>query len=141
MRKLIPILIFTLSTSVSAQEECFLGVGGKNHETIAEIFDLNEKQLKNLRNWGAELKYRNEIFIIRAEYLLKNHPHSSHEDLLQLSYKYRGHLDSMMGNLRMIDKRMLGTFNNQQYNLYIQLCNSIQLSPIFVNRDLGEKQK
>ncbi|NKI32962.1 hypothetical protein [Croceivirga thetidis] len=141
MNKITPILFFLFSISVTAQEDCFLGVGGNDDQTIAEVFNLNEEQIRNLKNWGAELKYRNEIFVIRAEYLLKNHPNSSHEDLLKMSYIYRGHLDSMRGNLRMIDKRMLGTFNNEQYNLYIQLCNSVLLSPIFANRSESEKRK
>ena len=141
MKSLLPILLFLSSFYVSAQEECFLGIGGKDDKTIAEIFDLSHEQLRNLRNWGAELKYRNEIFIIRAESLLKNHPSGSHEDLLKMSYEYKGHLDSMTKNLRLIDKRMLASFNDQQYNIYIQLCNSVLLTPIFVNRNKVEKKK
>lgn len=141
MNKITLILFFLFAISVSAQNDCFLGVGGKDDETIVEVFNLDEEQIRNLKNWGAELKYRNEIFVIRAEYLLKNHANSSHEDLLKMSYTYRGHLDSMRSNLRMIDKRMLSTFSNEQYNLYIQLCNSVLLSPIFVNRQHSEKRK
>jgi len=124
-----------------AQKDCVLGVGGKDDATIVKTFQFSEEQQEKLRNWAAELKFRNEIYFIRAKRLLKNHPHSSHEDLLKLSYEYRAVLDSIDGNIRLIDKRMMGTFNDEQYNLYILLCNTAQLSPIFVNRLVDEKGK
>jgi len=128
-----------LSFSIFAQHECVLGVGGKDDETIAEVFQLNEEQLENLRNWSAELKIRNEILRNQAEYLLKQHEESSPEVLLKVSSEYRGILDSMKQNVRMMDKRLLSIFNSKQYKFYLELCNKLTLRPIHINRSVDEK--
>ena len=48
-----------------------------------------------MRNWGAELKFRNEVFEMRIEKLLNDHAQSSPEDLMKMSYKFQALLDSM----------------------------------------------
>ncbi|NNK76153.1 MAG: hypothetical protein HKP42_08815, partial [Maribacter sp.] len=58
MRNLIFGGIFFLGVLGYGQEVCFLGIGGHDNETIAEVFQLNEQQLENLKNWSAELKFR-----------------------------------------------------------------------------------
>ncbi len=122
-----------------AQDDCLLGVGGKNDETIIEAFQLSDDQIEHMRNWAAELKYRNSLLQDRADALLKKHSQSSPEDLLTMSYEYRTLVDSMKSNIRMIDKRLLEQFNDNQYNRYINLCNKATLSPIFANRQVSEK--
>lgn len=121
-----------------AQEDCYLGIGGKDDVIIAEVFELTEEQTENLKNWGAELKFRNEIFELKANNLLKNHAQASPEDLLKMSYNYKALLDSMAANMRLLDKRMLGTFTNKQYNVYIMLCNQLSRSPIYTSRSVNE---
>ena len=121
-----------------AQEDCYLGIGGKDDVIIAEVFELTEEQTENLKNWGAELKFRNEIFELKANNLLKNHAQASPEDLLKMSYNYKALLDSMAANMRLLDKRMLGTFTNKQYNVYILLCNQLSRSPIYTSRSVNE---
>lgn len=122
-----------------SQEDCFLGIGGQDDDMIKRVFELTEVQVEQMRNWGAELKYRNEIFEIRAERLLKNHAQSSPEDLMKMSYQYKALLDSMQSNMRLLDKRMLGIFTKDQYNLYIMLCNQVYRSPIYAERSVNEK--
>ncbi|NQZ45670.1 MAG: hypothetical protein HRT65_15290 [Flavobacteriaceae bacterium] len=138
-RKLLFFILLAISGLCRAQDLCSLGVGGPDHEIIAEVFQLSQDQVKTMRNLGAELKFRNEIFELRAERLLKNHAQSSPEDLLKMSYDYRDLLDSMRNNSVRIDKRMLAVFNQDQYNLYIQLCNQAYRSPIFALRSVDEK--
>lgn len=120
------------------QEDCYLGIGGKDDATIIEVFQLNDEQVEKMMNWGAELNYRNGFLRDQAKNLLKRHSQSSPEDLLAMSYEYRGLLDSMKSNMRMLDQRMLSLFSNDQYNLYIKLCNTASRSPIFVNRPINE---
>lgn len=118
-----------------------MGIGGKDDEIIKAVFELTDEQAEQMRNWGAELQFRNEIFEIRAENLLKNHAQSSPEDLLKMSYEYKILLDSMENNMRLLDKRLLGIFTTEQYNLYIMLCNQVYRSPIYASRSkpLNEK--
>lgn len=122
-----------------AQEECILGIGGQDDEVIEEVFQLNDDQKEKMKNWGAELKIRNEILKDQAGYLLKKSEQSSPEDLIAMSYKYKDILDSMKQNVRMLDKRLLSIFNDKQYNFYLELCNQLSLLPIYVDRSVDEK--
>lgn len=122
-----------------AQEECILGIGGQDDEVIEEVFQLNDDQKEKMKNWGAELKIRNEILKDQAGYLLKKSEQSSPEDLITMSYKYKDILDSMKQNVRMLDKRLLSIFNDKQYNFYLELCNQLSLLPIYVDRSVDEK--
>jgi len=122
-----------------AQEECILGIGGQDDEVIEEVFQLNDDQIEKMKNWGAELKIRNEILKDQADFLLRKHAQSSPEDLVAMSYKYKDILDSMKQNVRMLDKRLLSIFNAKQYNFYLELCNQLSLLPIYVDRSVDEK--
>lgn len=132
--------IFCISFTYSyAQEDCFLGIGGENDDDIVEVFQLDDMQKEKMLNWSAELKIRNGILKDQAKFLLKKHVQSSPEELMAVSYKYRSLLDSMRQNLKMVDTRMLSIFNDNQYNLYMELCSGITLQPIYVNRLVDEK--
>lgn len=122
-----------------SQEDCFLGIGGKDDETITTVFELTEDQVEQMRNWGAELKFRNEVFEMRAKRLLETHAESSPEELMKMSKQYKALLDSIYNNMRMLDRRMLGTFTTDQYNLYIMLCNQVYRSPMYATRSVNEK--
>ncbi len=123
-----------------SQQDCLLGIGGKDDETIKTVFELTDEQIEKMRNWGAELSFRNEVFEIRAENLLKNHAQSSIEDLMKMSIEYKAILDSMESNIRLLDKRLLSTFSDEQYDLYYMLCNQVQRSPIYAVRSMNEKK-
>ena len=138
IRTLLFVFAFLLTSLSFGQEDCYLGIGGRDDAMITEVFKLSEDQVEKLKNWGAELKFRNEIFELKAKNLLQNHAQASPEDLLKMSYDYKAVLDSMAANMRLLDKRMLGTFNNKQYNLYIMLCNQLSRSPIYSTRSVNE---
>ena len=125
---------------IFSQQDCLLGIGGKDDETIKTVFELTDEQIEKMRNWGAELSFRNEVFEIRAENLLKNHAQSSIEDLMKMSIEYKAILDSMESNIRLLDKRLLSTFSDEQYDLYYMLCNQVQRSPIYAVRSMNEKK-
>ena len=135
---LIALFLFCGSMGFS-QQDCLLGIGGKDNETITEVFQLNEEQKEQLKNWSAELKVRNDILKDQAKYLMKQHEESSPEVLMTISTKYKGLLDSMKQNLRMLDARMLSVFNERQYNRYLKLCQQLTLRPIYVERSVDEK--
>ena len=120
--------------------DCTLGVGGKDDETIIEVFQLNEEQQEYLKNWSAELRVRNDYLKDKAKFLLKRHEASPPNVLMEMSYEYRKILDSMRSNVRMIDQRLLGTFNRKQYDLYVELCGMISMNPIPVDNSVNEKK-
>jgi hypothetical protein len=102
------------------------------------VFELTEEQQENLKNWSAELKVRNDIFKDKAAYLMKQNEESPPEVLMEVSKKYQSYIDSMANNVRMIDMRLLGTFNEKQYQRYVKLCSQLSLRPIYVNRSVDE---
>ncbi len=138
MIKLLHFLVL-LPGLLFSQEDCYLGIGGRDDERIVSVFQLTEAQTEQLRNWGAELKVRNEYLENQAQSLLKNHPQSTTEDIVKMSDAFKVLLDSMKSNMRMLDQRLLSTFNEEQYNLYILLCTEILRNPIYVNRSVNEK--
>ena len=139
IKKLLFYFVVLFFISGYSQEECFLGIGGKDDETIKEVFKLSDAQVEKMKDWGAELKYRNGFLITQAENLVKKHAESSPEVLMTMSYQYKKLLDSMQSNLRMLDKRMLGIFNEEQYNLYVMLCSQISSSPLYPTSPVNEK--
>lgn len=114
-------------------QDCLLGIGGKDDEVIIQTFKLTEEQQENLKNWGAELKFRNEIYTNRLKNVLRNYPTETLEDIEVRAQKHSDLLDSMEANMRLLDKRLLGLFSVEQYNLYVSLCNQIQRVPIYTN--------
>ncbi len=139
MKRAIFLLFLLSGYAAFAQLECILGVGGKDNEAITKVFELTEEQQENLKNWSAELKVRNELLEDKAKYLMKKHEESSPEILVTVSEEYKGLIDSMRQNIRMMDKRLLGTFNEVQYERYLKICNQMSLLPIHVNRSVDEK--
>ncbi|TMU57220.1 hypothetical protein [Flagellimonas algicola] len=139
MRTLLLLILLCSSFFAYTQQDCSLGIGGDHDEAITDVFQLNEFQLEQFKNWSAELRVRNGYLKDQAKYLLKKHAQSSPEDLMAVSYKYRDLLDSMKQNVRMLDKRLLSIFNDRQYNLYLDLCNQLTLRPIYIDRSVNEK--
>ncbi len=123
----------------SAQMDCILGVGGPDGDTIVQVFQLSEEQQEKLKSWAAELKVRNDILREKAEYLMKKNENSTPDVLLTVSQQYKTIQDSMVQNVRMMDKRLLTIFNDKQYQRYLGFCNELALRPIHVNRSIDEK--
>ena len=138
MKAVVFFLFLSLSFSGFAQMDCILGVGGRDNETITKVFELTEEQQKSLKNWSAELKIRNDIFKGKAEYLMKQNEESSPEVLMEVSKKYQSLIDSMAKNVRVMDERLLTSFNKTQYERYLKLCRQMTLRPIHINRSVDE---
>lgn len=117
---------------LSAQTDCILGVGVTNDTIISEVFQLNEAQHEKLVNFGAEIKYRNELLNRELENIMNRHPQSSVSELEQLAKKYKSVMDSMERVQTIIDKRMLALFNLKQYGLYQSLCKEASRSPYII---------
>ena len=115
-----------------AQEDCILGVGITEDETIIAVFQLNEDQAEQMINFSAELKYRNELLNNQAENILKRHPQSSTAELMVLAEKYNVIRDSMARVQHMIDIKTLKLFNKNQYLRYLELCNETFRRPFRV---------
>ena len=131
---LLPVMAFS-------QEACFLGIGGRDDETIKEFFKLSNEQFAQLQNWSAEIKIRNEILETKADKLLEKHETSSPHKLRDMAYQYRQFIDSMQNNIIMLDKKMLQLFTEDQYNIYLNLCNQLYLKPLNVQPSRSANEK
>ncbi|NND79769.1 MAG: hypothetical protein HKP42_10250 [Maribacter sp.] len=120
------------ANGILAQEDCILGVGISEDETIIDVFQLNEEQAEQMINYSAELKYRNELLNNQAENILKRHPQSTAAELMVLAEKYNVIRDSMARIQRMIDIKTLRLFNKNQYQRYLALCNEAYRQPFKV---------
>ncbi len=118
--------------------DCILGVGGRDNETITKVFELTEDQRENLKNWSAELKVRNDILKDKAKFLMKKNEGSSPEVLITVSKEYASIIDSMKQNVRMMDRRLLLSFDKVQYEKYLKFCAQLTLLPIYVNKPVDE---
>ena len=126
-------MIFGLKLNVlNAQEDCILGVGISKDQTLIEVFQLNEAQKEQLINLSAELKIRNEHLDNQAANLLKRHPQGNPSELAVLAEKYTVIVDSIQKIQKMIDVKVLRSFNKKQYERYLQLCKEMIKYPIHV---------
>ena len=129
--KMILLLLFGfLSMSLGAQtNECMLGLGGKDTETIIQVFQLNEEQIRKMEEFRAELSVANKAFKEEIQLLFDTHPQSKPEELEALATKYKAVKDRAMENAREYDIRMLQLFNPRQYDRYLELCAAANRAP------------
>ena len=128
------ILNLLLYLPLWAQEDCYLSIDGIDDDVLAEVFQMTESQWDDLRNWGVEVQFRNEPYAHRANRLLQTHPQNTKEDLQALAKEYKILLDKMLENVRLIDKRMLASFNDEQYEVYIVLCSEAGRNPFLIKK-------
>ncbi|NER10722.1 hypothetical protein SAMN06265375_102298 [Muriicola jejuensis] len=131
MKKLIlTLFLVCLSVWVRAQNtECMLGIGGKDTETIIQVFQLNEEQVQKMEDLRAELSLQNKAYQEEIRILFDSHPQSTTEELEALATKYKALKDRVLENAREYDIRLLQLFNPRQYDRYLELCASAQRVP------------
>ena len=110
-------LFFILFFRGSAQE-CTLGVGGKNTETLIKIFQLNETQASKMEELVAELAVESKLLEDDIQKLFDTHPQSTPDELTLLSEKYKVLEERLVEVHRQADIKVLSTFNQKQYERY-----------------------
>lgn len=124
-------LFFILFFRGSAQE-CTLGVGGKNTETLIKIFQLNETQASKMEELVAELAMATKLLEDDIQKLFDTHPQSTPDELTLLSEKYKVLEERLVAGHRQADIKVLSTFNQKQYERYLALCNEAVRIPLVV---------
>lgn len=123
-----------LAMSLSGQtNECMLGLGGKDTETIIQVFQLNEEQVRKMEEFRAELSVANKAYKEEIQQLFDTHPQSKMEELEALATKYKALKDRVLENARQYDIRMLQLFNSRQYDRYLELCAAARRVPYEVS--------
>lgn len=113
-------------------QDCLLGIGGDDAETIVEIFQLNENQRATMETLQGELEIETEGLNEQIEKLLAEHPQSKDADLIVLADKYKVLHQQIVDVSYRCDKALLATFNAKQYERYLELCKEAIRRPIAV---------
>lgn len=125
-------------------QECTLDIGGKNSESVSEIFQLNEGQKSQMEKLRAEYSIVYNAIDDQMQKLLSEHPQSTPEELLTLADKYKAFQEKIMMASKQIDEKLLSSFNQRQYSLYLSLCHEvfrspIEVTPVIYDGPTGEK--
>lgn len=126
------IAFFTMYSYMANAQNCTLDIGGKNTETIIDVFQLNEAQIATMETLRGELAVETKSVEDQIEKLLAEHPQSSEEDLIKLADKYKVLQQKIVNASYESDKKLLSQFNPKQYERYLQLCKTAIRRPIAV---------
>ena len=126
------ILIVGFVISVQAQQECSLGIGATESDTIIQIFQLKEEQITNLEEFKAALEIETRLLDEERKNLFENHPQSTPEDLTALGAKYKVLEERMKQVFKKYDLKHLALFNEKQYQRYVTLCQEVSRQPLVV---------
>ncbi|QLG46278.1 hypothetical protein [Costertonia aggregata] len=125
-------LCFSIQCMIA--QDCTLSIGGKDKDIIVQVFQLNEEQITQLETWQAELAIKNKLIEEQLQLLLDEHPQSTQEDLTNLAKKYKTKEQELVRISVGYDKKLLGIFNERQYQRYIELCEEALRKPLKVVR-------
>lgn len=132
LKAFVSVLFFLFFTFVGNAQDCTLDIGGKNAEMVVKVFQLNESQNTQMEAWSAELAITNKVIEEDIQKMFDSEPQSSPEELTKLAEKYSVLKSRMVNNAYEADKKLLATFNERQYERYLQLCNEAIRTPIKV---------
>ena len=127
-------LIFVVGfwISAEAQQECSLGIGATESDTIIQIFQLKEEQITNLEEFKAALEIETRLLDEERKNLFENHPQGTPEDLTALGAKYKVLEERMKQVFKKYDLKLLALFNEKQYQRYVTLCQEVSRQPLVV---------
>ncbi|MGB7393443.1 MAG: hypothetical protein WA913_03520 [Pricia sp.] len=126
------LILFALCIFTATAQRCTLDIGGKNTQSIVEVFQLNEAQIEMMETLRGELEIETKGLEEQIEKLLADHPQSTEEELIKLADKYKALQQKMVDASYESDKKMLSQFNPKQYERYLQLCRAAIRMPIKV---------
>lgn len=111
-------------------DDCTLDIAGKDTSVIIDIFQLNDDQQLRLENWVGELELVRRPIEEELRLLLKEHPQSTEADLHNLAKKYSSLNKNLIELSKEYDRKLLGIFNEKQFEYYVSLCNEAARKPL-----------
>ncbi|WP_298487711.1 Spy/CpxP family protein refolding chaperone [uncultured Maribacter sp.] len=126
------IVVFVFSCFVGFSQDCTLNVGGGNVETIVSVFQLNAVQKSKLEDIKAAYSIEAKSLEEEIEKLLAEHPQSTPQELELLGNKYIALKNKLADKAQETDLKLLESFNEKQYNRYIDLCKEAYRKPFII---------
>ncbi len=128
----VPFFVLLLCSFCGNAQDCTLDVGGKNTDILIKVFQMNEAQISKMETLRAELAIETKVIEDEIQKLFDNHPQSSPEELETLSNKYKVFQEKIVMASKATDKMLLSSFNEKQYERYLELCYEAVRRPIKV---------
>lgn len=125
-------LTFFLCSFLATAQDCTLDIGGKNTDTLIQVFQMNQEQIGQMETWRAELNIEIKVIEEEIQKLFDNHPQSTPEELTTLAGKYKVYQQKIVDASKATDKKLLSIFNTKQYERYLELCYEAIRKPIQV---------
>ena len=126
------VVMFLFSCFFGFSQDCTLNVGGGNVETIVSVFQLNPTQKSKLEDLKAAYSVDAKALEDEIEKLLEEHPQSTPQELELLGNKYIVLKNKMADKAEETDLKLLESFNEKQYNRYVELCKEALRRPFVI---------
>lgn len=126
--KVLFVLLFLCNMGMA--QECTLGIGGRDAETIIQVFQLNEEQVKKMNELRGALDIESSPIEEEIKQLLETHPQSTPEELTELAAKFKVLESKIVHISRSYDQRLLAFFNQKQFQRYVELCHEVVRTPL-----------
>ena len=117
-------------TSKGQVRDCLLNIGGRDKQTIIQVFQLNELQRDKLLIWSKQLDSITTETEARIAQLFDTHPQKTDKDMADLATKYAVLKEEFVVATSRYDQKLISLFNERQYERYILLCAEAGKRPI-----------
>ena len=111
-------------------QDCTLGLGNKDTEVIFKVFKLNEEQQALAEAMAAEYRTNSRLIQDQVDQLFDSHPQQTPEDLQKMAQKFDSLKVQLTSMSRNYDRKLVGLFDQKQYEVYLQLCNEVMRKPL-----------
>jgi predicted phage gp36 major capsid-like protein len=128
-----PFVLAILLFQAALSQDCTLGIGGKDTETIIEVFQLNAEQRARMEDFRAAMSVETKVIEEEEKMLLEKHPQTTADDLTKLAEKYKALQARLMAISITYDKKLLALFNERQYQRYVSLCREALRKPLVLD--------
>ncbi|WP_026809492.1 hypothetical protein [Arenibacter latericius] len=116
--------------SVNAQQNCSLGIGITNTDTVIQVFQLNAEQKTKLEEFQSAVNVEMKLLDEEREKLFESHPQNTPEELKVLGVKHQLIEEKIKALFNKYDRKLLALFNEKQYERYLSLCREVARQPI-----------
>lgn len=116
--------------SSEAQQDCSLGIGLSDMDTVIQVFQLNAEQKVKLEEFHRAVGVETKALDKERSELFDNHPQSTPEELIALERKHRALEDKIKAVFKKYDLLLLSLFNDKQYHRYLSLCQEVSRQPL-----------
>jgi hypothetical protein len=116
-------------------QDCTLGIGNKDTELIFKVFKLSEEQQVLAEALASEFQKDSRLIQEQVDQLFDTHPQRTPEDLQDLAKKFDSLKIQLTSMSRAYDQKLLGIFDEKQYEVYVQLCNEVMRQPLKAPQD------